>query len=316
MYYEITFPHLGLSFNPSRVAFSLFGKPVYWYGIIIALGFVLAVWYCCRRAPEFGITTDQVIDMLIVAVPTAIICARAYYCVFNWEAYRDNPISLLYIWNGGLAIYGGVIGGFAAAAIFCRVKKLRPAAMLDLGGFGFPIGQAIGRWGNFFNREAFGVIKAGADPFFKMGLADATGAVLYVHPTFLYESVWNAVGFVLLHVWSKRRKFDGQVFLLYLAWYGLGRGLIEGLRADSLYLGATNLRVSQLLAYASCLAAVALLFYNLVMKDHEPEELFVNQGKAAAAGEKENAPEADRDAMEEAAEGEMNVTEMDRKGEE
>ena len=302
MYYEITFPHLGLSFNPSRVAFSLLGKPVYWYGVIIAVGFVLAVLYCCRRAPEFGITTDQVIDMLIVAVPTAIICARAYYCVFNWEAYRDNPISLLYIWNGGLAIYGGVIGGFAAAAIFCRVKKLSPAAMLDLGGFGFLIGQAIGRWGNFFNREAFGVIKAGADPFFKMGLADATGAVLYVHPTFLYESAWNAAGFVLLHLLSKRRKFDGQVFLLYLAWYGLGRGLIEGLRADSLYLGATNLRVSQLLAYASCLAAVALLFYHLVMKDHEPEDLFVNRVKAAEKPEEE--PE------------ETDANESDREGEE
>ena len=281
MYYEISFPHLGLSFDPSRVAFSLFGKPVYWYGVIIALGFVLAVLYCCRRAPDFGITTDQVIDMLIAAVPTAIICARAYYCIFNWEAYRDNPVSCLYIWNGGLAIYGGVIGGFAAAAVFCRVKKLSPAAMLDLGGFGFPIGQAIGRWGNFFNREAFGVIRAGSDPFFKMGLADASGAVTYVHPTFLYESVWNAAGFLILHFVSRRRKFDGQILLLYLAWYGLGRGMIEGLRADSLYLG--NLRVSQLLAFASCLVAAALLFYHLVLRDHEPEELFVNRVRQAGA---------------------------------
>ncbi len=278
MYYEITFPHLGLTFNPSRVAVTILGKPIYWYGVVIALGFALAVCYCLRRSAAFGIRSEDVIDMLIAAVPTAVVCARAYYCIFNWSAYRDNPISCLYIWNGGLAIYGGVIGGFAAAIVVCRVKKISWRAMFDLGGLGFPIGQAIGRWGNFFNREAFGLISDGTDPFFKMGLTDAAGSILYVHPTFLYESVWNAIGFVLLHILSGHRKFDGQVFLSYVAWYGLGRGLIEGLRADSLYIAGTGLRVSQLLAFGSCLAAVLCLAYCLIFRDNSPDSLYVNAG--------------------------------------
>ena len=146
--------------------------------------------------------------------------------------------------------------------------------MADIGGLGLLIGQAIGRWGNFINREAFG---AETDSFLRMGLTDATGHTIYVHPTFLYESVWNLIGFVLLHFLSKRRKYDGQIALMYVAWYGLGRGFIEGLRTDSLYLFNTNLRVSQLLGFASFLIAVGILFYNKVFKEHEPEDLYVNR---------------------------------------
>ena len=287
MYGEITFPHLGLCLDPDRVAFSLLGKPIYWYGVIIALGFALALVYCLRRCESFGLTGDNVLDMLLAAVPSAIVCSRAYYCLFNWSAYAADPISVLYIWEGGLAIYGAILGAAAALLIVCHVKKINTPAMLDIGGLGLPIGQAVGRWGNFFNREAFGVIREGADPFFKMGLADAAGRVTYVHPTFLYESLWNAAGFVLLHFLSKRRKYDGQVFTMYVFWYGLGRGIIEGLRADSLYIPGTNLRISQLLALCSCVAAAALLLVNLVMKDHDPEDLYVNRGQKAAEEEKE-----------------------------
>ena len=158
--------------------------------------------------------------------------------MFSWADYADNPISVLYIWNGGLAIYGGVLGAAAGVILFCRIKKIRIGTVLDLVSLGFLIGQSIGRWGNFVNREAFG---AATDSFFRMGLYNTvTGAWEYYHPTFLYESVWNAVGFVLLHVLSKHRKYDGEIALGYVAWYGLGRCLIEGLRMDSLYWGSVR----------------------------------------------------------------------------
>ena len=281
MYYEITFPHLGLTMNPSRVALTVLGKPIYWYGVVIALGFLTAVLYCTWRSREFGITSDNIIDMLIVAVPLGVIGARAYYCAFEWDSYKADPISILYIWEGGLAIYGGILGAVAGLLLVCRFRHINTGAMLDVAGLGLPIGQAFGRWGNFFNREAFGVIREGADPFLKMGLQDAAGVVTYVHPTFFYESAWNVLGLVLLHFLSKKRKFDGQVFVLYVAWYGLGRGIIEGLRADSLYFAGTNLRVSQLLAFASCIIAVGILVWQLALRDHEPEDLYVNRKNAA-----------------------------------
>ena len=289
MYGTISFPGLGLSFNPSRVAFSIGSKPIYWYGIIIAAGFLFAVWYALKRADQFGLTQDNIIDMLICAVPLAIIGARAYYCLFSWNLYKDDPIRVLYIWEGGLAIYGGVIGAAIGLFLYTKVKKVKTSAMLDIGGLGLLIGQSIGRWGNFMNREAFG---AQTNSFLRMGLTDANGVTIYVHPTFLYESVWNAIGLLILHFYSKRRKFDGQIFLMYLGWYGLGRMFIEGLRTDSLYVGASNLRVSQLLAGICFLGVVIFLVYDKIFREHDPEELYVRQvarRKAAEAAEAEEA---------------------------
>lgn len=274
MYGTISFPGLGLSFNPSRVAFSIGSKPIYWYGIIIAAGFLLAVYYAMKRADQFGLTQDNIIDMLICAVPLAIIGARAYYCLFSWNLYKDDPIRVLYIWEGGLAIYGGVIGAVIGLFIYTKVKKVKTSAMLDIGGLGLLIGQSIGRWGNFMNREAFG---AQTNSFLRMGLTDANGATIYVHPTFLYESVWNAIGLLILHFYSKRRKFDGQIFLMYLGWYGLGRMFIEGLRTDSLYVGSSNLRVSQLLAGICFLGVVIFPVYDKIFREHDPADLYVNQ---------------------------------------
>ena len=270
----ISFPGFGIEVNPSPVAFTVLGKDIYWYGVIIACGFVLAVIYAMFRAKEFGLIDDDILDMLFATVPSAIVCARLYYCVFYWELYADNPISVLYIWEGGLAIYGGVIGAVAAVLIFCKVKKRPAGPYIDIGGLGLLIGQMIGRWGNFMNREAHGAETAG---FLKMGLADAAGNVVYYHPTFLYESLWNLVGFVLLHFYSKRRKFDGEVFALYVAWYGLGRAWIEGLRTDSLYLFGTGIRVSQLLAVVSFIGAAAVIVYVRKKKNPQPEQLYVNQ---------------------------------------
>lgn len=273
----ISFPNLGIEINPSRVAFSIGSKDIYWYGIIIAIGFALAVLYACRRAPQFGLTEDHILDMLLCAVPAAIICARLYYCIFYWELYAENPVSVLYIWEGGLAIYGGVIGAVLAVWIYSRIKKVKLGPMLDIGGLGLLIGQMIGRWGNFINREAYGSV---TNSFLKMGLTDAAGAVTYYHPTFLYESAWNLMGFLILHFYSKKhRHYDGEIFTLYIVWYGLGRGMIEGLRTDSLYLFGTGFRVSQLLAILSCLVAVALLVWNLFVHPHDPEEMLVNQVK-------------------------------------
>lgn len=280
MYQEISFPGLGLELNPSNVAFSLGGKNFYWYGIIIAVGFLLAVVYAVRRSRQFGLTQDNIIDMLICAVPAAIVCARAYYCIFKWENYQSDPIRVLFIWEGGLAIYGGVIGAVLAVVIYTKVAKVRTSAMLDIGGLGLLIGQSVGRWGNFINREAFG---GSSEGFLRMGLTDAAGNTIYVHPTFLYESLWNALGLLILHMASKRRKYDGQIFVMYLGWYGLGRMFIEGLRTDSLYFPGTNLRISQLVAGLCVVFAVVFLFYNRVFREHDPDDLYVNVAAARAA---------------------------------
>lgn len=270
---EISFPALGdWTINPSR-GFFIGSFQIHWYGVLIMLGVLLAVVYACRRCKAFGLTDNDLIDGLLCILPFAVICARAYYCIFQWEAFADNPRSVFNIREGGLAIYGGVIGAAIGIIIFALVKKdkIKLTAVLDITALGFLIGQSVGRWGNFINREAFG---AETTSFLRMGLLNKlTGEVSYYHPTFLYESIWNACGFVLLHFLSKKRKYDGQIALCYVAWYGLGRTMIEGLRTDSLYLGP--IRVSQLLAAVSCVAAVTVLII-MAFKKHDPEKLFVN----------------------------------------
>lgn len=278
----ITFPNLGIRVNPSPVAFTVFGKEIYWYGVIIACGFVLAALYMMKRAKNFGLTDDDVLDMLLWAVPIGVVCARAYYCIFYWELFRDNPISVLYIWQGGLAIYGGVIGGGLTLLVVARVKKMPAAVLLDVAALGVIIGQFCGRWGNFMNREAFGAV---TDSFLKMGLENAAGEVVYYHPTFLYESVWNLAGFIALHFYVRRRRFDGELFLLYMAWYGLGRAWIEGLRTDSLYLFSTGIRVSQLLAAVFFVVAAGLLVWMYVRRKPTPDGLYVNRKKEAEAAQ-------------------------------
>ncbi len=274
-YSSISFPFFGIELNPPR-GFEIGPLSINLYGVVIAVGLLLAVLYGCRRSKAFGLREDDILDGVLWVTPFAILCARAYYCIFSWETYADNPISVLYIWNGGLAIYGGVLGAVIGVTVFCAIKKIKLPALLDLVSLGFLIGQSMGRWGNFFNREAFG---AATEGFWRMGLLHkVTGNWEYYHPTFLYESLWNLAGFLLLHFLTKRRKYDGQIALGYVAWYGLGRAIIEGLRTDSLMLGPV--RVSQLLAAVSCMAAVIMLIV-MWLRPHDPNKLLVNRVAAA-----------------------------------
>lgn len=291
----ISFPWFNLEIDPSR-GLELGFLNIRWYGLIIAIGLTLAVVYGLRRCKQFGIKEDDIIDGVLWIVPFAVICARLYYCIFSWSKYENNPISILYIWEGGLAIYGGVIGAIIGVIVFCRVKKINLWALLDLVSLGFMIGQSIGRWGNFFNREAFGsycdhflamrissthipysenptaVFLANKELLLQKAIEGNYVGMIQVHPTFLYESLWNLCGFVALHFISKKRKFDGQIALCYAAWYGLGRALIEGLRMDSLMWGP--IRVSQMLAAVSCVAAAAMLVVFALTRSKKP--LFVN----------------------------------------
>ena len=278
-YSVISFPFLGIEVDPGR-GFDIGPLSVNYYGLVIACGLMLAAWYGMKRSKTFGFTEDDILDGVLWVTPFAIICARAYYCIFSWESYAANPISVLYIWQGGLAIYGGGLGAAVGVTVFCLIKKLKLPALLDLVSLGFLIGQSLGRWGNFFNREAFG---AATESFFRMGLYNTrTDAFEYYHPTFLYESLWNAAGFVLLHFLSKHRKYDGQIALGYVAWYGLGRTFIEGLRVDSLWLG--NFRVSQLLAAVSCFIAVVTLVV-MAFRPHDPKKMFCNRVAEEPAAE-------------------------------
>ena len=293
-YTTISFPGLGLTMDPPQ-GFDLGPLYINIYGILIALGLMLAVVYACRRCTQFGLKEDDILDGVLWVTPLAIVCARLYYVIFEWKQYAADPISILYIWNGGLAIYGGVIGALVGVAVLCKVKRIKLPALLDLVALGFLIGQAIGRWGNFFNREAFG---REATHFLRMGL-ERFGETIYVHPTFLYESLWNTAGFLLLHKLSKKRQYDGQIALGYVAWYGLGRAFIEGLRTDSLYWGP--FRVSQLLAALSCVAAVIVLLLQQ-FKEHDPKDLLVNKVKEEKTEETEEKAEEAAEETEEKAE--------------
>ncbi|OUN23963.1 prolipoprotein diacylglyceryl transferase [Flavonifractor sp. An82] len=282
----VSFPGLGLELTLNRVAFHLGSWPVYWYGIIIAAGFLLAVVFCSRKASQFGIRQDDIIDMLFFAVPLSIIGARLYYIIFYLDLYRREDGSLDFgamvrIWDGGLAIYGGVIAAVITLFVFCKVRKIKFLAFADLGVFGMLIGQMIGRWGNFVNIEAYG---GPTDLPWRMGIyqyVDGVRQYVEVHPTFLYESLWNLVGLGLLILIAKKwRKFDGQLFLSYFAWYGVGRGFIEGLRTDSLYFFNTPIRVSQVFGFATAAISIVLLIVLLGFRKHDPANLWVNQMKA------------------------------------
>ena len=290
---SIIFPMLGdLVLDPPSY-FTVFGRNIYFYGVFIGCGFLLGIIYCSKKSASFGIKEDDLFDLMIWLIPLSIVGARLYFVLFRLDDYIGTPfINWIAVWEGGLAIYGGVIAGMLTIIVFCRRKKISIPAMLDLIVFGLLIGQILGRWDNFMNREAFG---AETDVFCRMGLVSPSGETIYVHPTFLYESLWNLVCFIFLCVWVKqgRRRYDGQCILIYFFWYGIGRTWIEGLRTDSLYIGGTDIRVSQALSAVLAFIALVLLIVN-ARREHKPEDLFVNRQAAAActiAGAEDKKPE-------------------------
>ena len=298
----VSFPGLGLEFTLNRVAITVLGRPIYWYGVIIVSGLILAVYLCSRWGKRFGISEDNILDMMFFAVPAALVAIRAYYVIFNLQMYRRPDGSLdwgaiLRYSDGGLAIYGAIISSAIVLFLFCRNRRLSFPAYADLGVHGLFIGQLIGRWGNFMNVEAFGGTTAlpwrmcGPSIAAYMadhGYVDEAGyqailsGTLGVHPTFFYESAWNLAGLIMVYAIGKRRKFDGECFLFYFFWYGLGRAWIEGLRTDSLYLFGWELfgvpiRVSQLFALVTCAAAGGALVYMLLRYRDRRQVLFVER---------------------------------------
>ncbi|NMB30971.1 MAG: prolipoprotein diacylglyceryl transferase [Clostridiales bacterium] len=295
----VEFPKLGLEITLDKVAFSIGGLHIYWYGIIITAGILIAAAYGLSQTKKYGLDPNRVIDTVMGGLIGAYVGARLYFVLFSLSEY-DSFIDVINVRDGGLAIYGGIIGAVIVGGIISRIRKLKFPPMLDIAGLGFLIGQSIGRWGNFVNREAFG---KNTDLPWGMTSKDiqyyltqnkstiaADNDIIVdpfkaVHPTFLYESIWCAIGFIILHFYSKKRKFDGEVFLMYIAWYGAGRFFIEGLRTDSLMLG--KIRVSQLLAGISVIASIALIFFirsrikrageYVFYKDTEESKLFLEQ---------------------------------------
>jgi len=250
---NISFPKLGIEFNINPVAFTLpvLGE-VRWYGIIIGVGILLAFLYCSHIAKREDVSPDTIADLLIYALPVSVICARTYYVVFSWDSYKDNLSDVFKIWEGGIAIYGAIIGAVITGLVFCKIKKIKTLKIFDICCLGLMIGQFIGRWGNFFNAEAFGGYNSN---FLGMSINGTPP----VHPTFLYESLWNFAGFIILAFIHKKRPFNGFTFFTYITWYGVGRFFIEGMRADSLYFG--GLRVSQLVAVICVIGGVCALHF-------------------------------------------------------
>ncbi len=273
---DIWFPNLGIKINSlSRIAFTIFGIDIYWYAVIIVAGMVLAVYLAQYEAKRTGQDPEMYWDFAVIAILVSVICARVYYVVFSWDSYKDNLLKIFAIREGGLAIYGGIIGGIVTAIIYCKIKKIKFWVLADTAAPSLILGQIIGRWGNFFNSEAFGgyteslfamrykvsQISYIPDTLFDKIITINGVEYVQVHPTFLYESVWNLCVFMFLMWLKKHKKFDGQIILVYLLGYSLGRVWIEGMRMDQLMLGSTGIAVSQLLSAIIIFVSSILIFY-------------------------------------------------------
>ncbi len=309
----VSFPGLGIEpFSINKIAFSIGSIEVRWYGVVITLGIVLAFVYAWWRGKRNeGVILDDVIDIGLWTVILGVLGARLYYVLTTLDEYEyENLIDVIALWNGGLAIYGGIIGGCTGILIACKLKKLKWRRVFDMIGPGVMIAQALGRWGNFFNGEAYGyaigettrfyffnsehLLRSGEGTLFhrfRMGLANPWlgGRIEYYHPTFLYECVWNLIGFALINLFYKRKKFDGQIALMYFTWYGFGRMFIEGFRTDSLYIPGTTLRISQCLGLACFVVGLTLLVVFTFIRPckRETEQTTVYAQTAAVSGETE-----------------------------
>ena len=277
MNYQINFPHLGIYLEHVGKSISVGGFAIAYYGIVIAVGMLLGIGLVCRRAKETGQDPDSYVDICVHTMIIGVIGARIYYVIFSWSAYKDDLLSILNLRQGGLAIYGGIIAGIATLIAAARRRKLPVGKVLDTCIIGLPLGQILGRWGNFFNREAFG---AYTDGLFAMQLpvsavrqheiteemwqhAVTINGVQYiqVHPTFLYEGLWNCGVLVILFLMRKKTKSPGELFMLYIALYGLGRFWIESLRTDQLLIPGTAIPVSMVVSAVGVIGAVIFIIY-------------------------------------------------------
>ena len=285
---KISFPGLGIGeFEVDSVAFSIGNIEIAWYALIITMGIIAAGLYTIWRANQVNVSTEDIVDFLLFVVPTGIIGARLYYVLTTLDRY-DSFLEVINIRNGGLAIYGGILAGALAVFLVARYKKIPFLTIADCCTPGIILAQSIGRWGNFMNGEAYGYQ---TEAFIRMGLQNAntrydfsTAEMVFVHPTFLYESLWNLVGFVLINLFYKHRKYDGQVFLMVFGWYGLGRLWIEGLRTDSLMIFGGTVRVSQLLACLIFIGAAVLLTCFAIKKYEKP--IFIQPEKQKTKAKK------------------------------
>ena len=262
----------GVTLPINREAFTLNigeGYSVYWYGILIAAGFLLALWYGFRKAPAFGVDKDRMMDVILVGMVAGVLCARAYYLIFDGKPLNSFG-EFFAIHDGGLAIYGGVIGALIFGGLACKLRKVAFWDMFDLAALGFPIGQAVGRWGNFVNQEVYGTA-TGSDWF---GMTGSSIGKTPVHPLFLYESLWCAGIFILLHYIGKKRRFSGQLFSLYLAIYAFGRFFLEGMRNTEFILMLGRVGVSQIVSVAAVIAGVALYFILRRRANRKPDEAY------------------------------------------
>lgn len=272
----VGFPQLRIDRIDIFPYINVFGFNIYWYGIIIAVGMSLAVLYAFFNAYKFGVNRDKMIDVVIIGIVCGICGARLYYVIFSFDAFSNNFWKIFDLRTGGLAIYGGIICAFAAGFLACKRKKMRFLPLADIASVGFLLGQGIGRWGNFVNIEAYG---SHTNLPWGMTSSEIPIAIQPVHPTFLYESIWCILGFVIFNLLLKYRKFDGQVLLMYLGWYGFERFFVEGLRTDSLWLIPNVIRVSQLISIILFVLSISLLVYIsffYMRKHRDMEYLYVN----------------------------------------
>ena len=265
--FHVSFPNLGWEFTINRVAFSIGAFQVYWYGLIIATGLILALVYAHFSAKRYNVDGSKLMNCVFAGIITGIIGARLYFCIFKWDYYGSHPLEIFAIHEGGLAIYGGIIGALLGGLGVAKIQKMKFMPILDITMVGFLIGQGLGRWGNFFNQEAYGTPTDLPWGMMSEGTLGET-----VHPCFLYESLWCLLGVAVLHFYGKyRQRYAGQIFYLYLVWYGFERMIVEGLRTDSLYLPfqlfGMDIRVSQVLSFAIFVTGIVLLIINRKKED-------------------------------------------------
>ncbi len=336
MYHVVFKASENASFEFSPVAFTVFGKEIYWYGVIIVVGMILSAVYAFWRAKKLGIKIDDMYDYAIFIIIFGVIGARAYYVLTTLQTHQYKSfLDVIAVWNGGLAIYGGIIAGIITVIVVSKVKKIKILRVLDAIAPAVMIGQALGRWGNYLNQEAFGcnttlpwgmkswVVQSASSGNKLEGTVEyltsnrasieAQGMTVdpqgYVHPTFLYECLWNVIGFILINILFKKRKFDGQMFLMYITWYGLGRAFIEMLRTDSLYIPGTPVRISMLVGFVCFIGGIAAMIVLGIRAKKDPEKVL--EGAYYGKNEYKNEPEKKEEKTEEEEEEEEETEETE-----